>query len=1030
MLPIILKFLQKLFDKLFNLMHYHFAMDHAYTAKTDQLNSLVSLFSTNIVQYRSGRYDEANTRTDFVDKFFTLLDWDMANNQGFNENYRDVVREDKVKIDGQQKAQGTQFPDYSFRIGGIRKFFVEAKKPSVNIKDAAEPAYQVRRYAYTAKLPLSILTNFGEFAVYDTRIKPNKDDKAGAARIFYCTFDQYEQHFDFIFNTFSKNAINKGSFDRYIEENKNKKGTSEVDAELLSLVEEWRMELAKSIAKNNPGLSVYDLNMAVQRIIDRIVFLRIAEDRGIEDENLLLTLAKTADIYKKLIQVFSKANVKYNAGLFAYVDWIDEAQIDDKVLSNIIVNLYYPECPYEFSVLPIEILGSIYERFLGKTIRFRSVKGDTHTTIIEEKPEVKKAGGVFYTPQYIVDYIVKNTVGEKIKNKTPAEIANIKICDPACGSGSFLVGAYQYILNYHLDYYTQVKNIKSALKNGKIYEAGFQSHKLTIEEKQRILTSSIFGVDIDNQAVEVTKLSLYLKLLENEGKEAEGQLFRHSDFALLPSLEDNIKCGNSLIGTDFYAQPDLELTDEDRIKVNCFDWEKEFKLGSREWGMENGEKGSGTGDRRPEGIFDVVIGNPPYFNIQTLGAGSVIAEYIQRKYSDIWQDKSDILFYFLVEAMQLSKGSIGYILSNAFLFSDKAQKLRNKIIEDGRLAKIVNFEQFQVFKGASITTGIFIFNNNKRETVTAVLKEKSYNMDYVINYINDCKNYFKISLTKNNVFALIDGKIGWLNKKIDGDHPLLQDILLVGKGMETAANDVFLFEKYPSNFPKKYIKKRMIGENINRYFLDDKPDYLLFFEDVSDFKELPASIQNHLNENKRKLKNRADKKRRPTALWWNYTFAMHKEYYYLPKIWCSYRSKNNAFILDGTSDYIGLTNTTVIFGTNSEYSLKYVLALLNSKLLAFRYKTIGKQTGSGVFEYFANGIGKLPIVKANTEKQNEIVSLVDKMLELKQKEAAEQNQQLKIMISRQIEGVDKAIDTAVYELYDLTEEEIRMVEGG
>ncbi|MDR0321005.1 MAG: type I restriction enzyme HsdR N-terminal domain-containing protein, partial [Treponema sp.] len=150
--------------------------------RLDQLKSLVSLFSDNIAQYNSSQYDESNTRTDFIDKFFTLLDWDVANNQGFSETYRDVVREDKVKIDGSQKA-----PDYSFRIGGLRKFFVEAKKPSVNIHDAAEPAYQVRRYAYTAKLPLSILTNFKEFAVYDTRIKPSKDDKASTARYFYCS---------------------------------------------------------------------------------------------------------------------------------------------------------------------------------------------------------------------------------------------------------------------------------------------------------------------------------------------------------------------------------------------------------------------------------------------------------------------------------------------------------------------------------------------------------------------------------------------------------------------------------------------------------------------------------------------------------------------------------------------------------------------------------------------------------------------------------------------------------------------------
>ena len=997
-----------------------------------RLKTLVSNFTGKLHQYKSSQYDEANTRTDFIDPFFALLGWDIANKENYDERYRDVMREDKVNIDGSKKA-----PDYSFRIGGVRKFFVEAKKPSVNIKEAAESAYQVRRYAYTAKLPLSILTDFEEFAVYDTRIKPDKNDKASTARIFYCTFDQYEKQFEFIYNTFSKNAILKGSFDRYVEENKNKKGTSEVDAEILTTIESWRIELAKNISKNNSALSIYSLNAVVQKIIDRIVFLRIAEDRGIEDENLLLTVAKTKNVYEKLILIFAKANIKFNAGLFVPLDWIDQVKIDDKILSNIIVNLYYPECPYEFSVLPVEILGSIYERFLGKTVRFLNIKGDTHTAVIEEKPEVKKAGGVYYTPQYIVEYIVKNTVGEKIKGKTPQEISAVTICDPACGSGSFLVGAFQYLLDYHLDYYSQGKNAKAALKSGKIYETSFRSYKLSIEEKQRILVNSIFGVDIDSQAVEVSKLSLYLKLLENESSEAAGKLFRHTDFALLPSLEENIKCGNSLIGTDFYSQPSLALTDDDMIKINCFDWEKEFPKIFKKGGKETAEIKAGEFAKQTQNItsgrdagFDAVIGNPPYFNVQTLGAGSETAQYIQKKYSQIWQDKSDILFYFLVKAMQISKGNIGFILSNAFLFSNKAQKLRNVIIEDGRLAKIVNFEQFQVFKGASVSTGIFIFNEEEKETAAAVLKDKLYSVEEVISFINEDKNFFKLSLTKNNIFALIDGRIESLNKKIDGGHPQLQDILLVGKGMETAANDVFLFKTRPSKFPKIFIKKRIAGEKIKRYYLEDKPDFLLYIEDISVFKELPVSIQEYLKKNKKKLISRADKKRRETALWWNYTFSLHKEYYYLPKIWCSYRAKNNAFILDETSDYIGLTNTTVIFGTNKEYSIKYILALLNSQLLTFRYKSIGKQTGNGIFEYFANGIGKLPIVKADEKTQNNIILLVDKMLELKQKEAKEANQQLKTMIYRQIEGVDKAIDAEVYALYGLTEDEIKAVEEG
>ncbi|MEA1987326.1 MAG: N-6 DNA methylase, partial [Candidatus Marinimicrobia bacterium] len=465
--------------------------------KLQELQNLVEQFHSNIIQYKNSKYDEANTRVDFIDKFFELLDWDVRNVEGFSEDYRDVVREDKVIIQGKPKA-----PDYSFRIGKERKFFVEAKKPSVNIKQDSAPAYQVRRYGYTAKVPLSILTDFEEFAIYDTRIKPNQNDKASVARIFYCTYDEYEKNFEFIYNTFAKNSILKGSFDKYVIQNKNKKGTSEVDDEFLKLIENWRNNLAKNIALRNKNLSIYNLNTAIQKIIDRIIFLRIAEDRNMETYGTVQNILKDEKIYKNLVQIFIKADKKYNSGLFKQTDWLNELQIDDKILKKIIQEIYYPKSPYELSIMPIETLGNIYEQFLGKIIRLTP----SHQAKVEEKPEVKKAGGVYYTPQYIVEYIVKNTVGEKIKNKSPNEIDKIKNLDPACGSGSFLVGTYQFLLDNRLKYYTKKSNIKSAMKDAKIYQVDEETFRLSIKEKKSILLNNIFGVDIDKQAVEVTKL--------------------------------------------------------------------------------------------------------------------------------------------------------------------------------------------------------------------------------------------------------------------------------------------------------------------------------------------------------------------------------------------------------------------------------------------------------------------------------------------------------------------------------------------
>ena len=312
-------------------------------------------------------------------------------------------------------------------------------------------------------------------------------------------------------------------------------------------------------------------------------------------------------------------------------------------------------------------------------------------------------------------------------------------------------------------------------------------------------------MDIDPQAIEVTKLSLYLKLLENEGKEAADALFKFSDITLLPSLEENIKCGNSIVGTDFYHEAPLEFTGDEQIKINCFDWEKEFPAVFRNGG------------------FDIVIGNPPYYNVQTLGANSPTADYLQKTYRHIWQDKSDILFYFLARAMQLSRDTIGFILSNAFLFSDKAQKLRNLIVKDARLAKIVNFEQFLVFKDASITSGVFIFNKAHGGVQAgvevgiqaAVLKEKTCPVDYVIDYMNNPENYFSVSFSENNVFALVDNKINLLNKKIDAADLRLQDICVIGKGMETAADAVFCLTENPKRFLQSLSKNGLPEKILN-----------------------------------------------------------------------------------------------------------------------------------------------------------------------------------------------------------------------
>jgi hypothetical protein len=508
-----------------------------------QVIDLVETFDRNLSSYKSQGYNEANLRQSFINPLFEALGWDVTNRAGHAEAYKDVIHEDAIKIGGFTKA-----PDYCFRIGGARKFFLEAKKPAVNLKEDISPAYQLRRYAWSAKLPLSILTDFEEFAVYDCRTRPNPSDKPAIGRIHYWTYRDYPAKWHEIASIFSKDAVLKGSFDTYAVTDR-KRGTATVDAEFLKEIETWRETLAKNLALRNPKLDVHELNFSVQRTIDRLIFLRICEDRGVETYGTLQGLLNGNNVYGRLRSLYQQADDRYNSGLFHFQAEKDRAEapdeltprlkIDDKTLKDIIGRLYYPNSPYEFSVFPTEILGQVYEQFLGKVIRLTS----GHQAKVEEKPEVKKAGGVYYTPAYIVEYIVKHTVGKLCDGKTPKQISKLTILDPACGSGSFLIGAYRYLLDYHRDWYRD--NGPQGYRK-EVFRTAEGEWRLTTREKKRILLNNIYGVDIDSQAVEVTKLSLLLKVLEGENKESLQELL-FGRVRALPDLGKNIKCGNSLI---------------------------------------------------------------------------------------------------------------------------------------------------------------------------------------------------------------------------------------------------------------------------------------------------------------------------------------------------------------------------------------------------------------------------------------------------------------------------------------------------
>lgn len=678
-------------------------------AAPDKIRELVERFERGRHTYAAPTYNETQVRREFLDPMFTCLGWDLDNKAGYAEAYKDVVHEDRVRISGASKA-----PDYSFRVGGMRKFFVEAKKPSVNLKDDPLPAYQLRRYAWSAKLPLSILTDFDEFVVYDCRDEPKPSDKASAKRLLYIRSSEYDNRWSEIADVFSKDAVLLGSFDTYAVSLKGKRGTAQVDQIFLAEMEEWRESLARNLVLRN-DLTQRELNFAVQQIIDRIVFLRICEDRGIESFGELQGALAANDVYAELVRLFLRADDRYNSGLFHFKvergrsevpDALTlELRIDSAVLKRIITRLYFPESPYEFKVLPADILGQVYEQFLGKIIHKRSAR----RIEVEEKPEVKKAGGIVYTPTFVVGYIIEQSLGrllqtlnlDRVQGTNAAKDAHpLRVLDPACGSGSFLIAAYQCLLDWYLDRYRETPDKWSRGRKPRLRRSEAGDWALTAQERRRILLMHIFGVDIDGQAVEVTKLSLLLKVLEGESEETIGQQRTLFQERALPDLGSNIKCGNSLVSSDFDSYRVSTLFDEDEEqRINAFAWSDEFP----------------TIIKQSSG-FDVVLGNPPYVLLQDEFRDDDQLAYFRDRYA-VASYKLDLYHLFTERSLSLTRrdGVCSMITPANFLTNNYLDRLRTLLLEESRIDHIAVVER-GVFPGRSVDNAIYVVQSGGPST--------------------------------------------------------------------------------------------------------------------------------------------------------------------------------------------------------------------------------------------------------------------------------------------------------------------------
>jgi len=979
-----------------------------------EITRLVDDFGKNIDFYKSDKYKEANLEDEYLKPFLRYLNWNVSNEGITNIANREVIV--------QAKGKRGKEPDYLLQLEGKPKFYIEAKHPKYKLFKEIGYIWQAYSYAYSTqasterkKVDFSLLTDFEEFRFFDCTFKADKNTVNNFAALDW-KFNQYETEFDTLWNLFEKENIRKGSLQSlYLSEKKVKENRIPPDKAFLNDLDNektgWRIQIAKEIKKYNPGFSAEYITRAVQLIIDRFIFIKVLSDREIEDDylseiilNIDKALIKSEDglLIDSCKEVFAKLNRVYNGSIFAPKPELESIHISNKVLKNVLSDFLPENSRYNFKQLPVEVLGTIYEQFLGKVIETTEKR-----VSVEYKPEVRKAGGVYYTPQYIVEYIVENTVGEKLKEcKTVDDVFSIKICDPACGSGSFLIGAYDRLVRWCTDYYTKAIKPGAAIskKNAEhVYLDEDGQYRLTSKLRRELLKNCIFGVDIDNQAVEVAITSLSLKALEGTRHDelyAEVDLFHET---VLPKLEDNIKCGNSLIGMDIFdTQPTGILSkkkgtqketlgfknDNPEIKkLNPFDWERSFPAVFKNGG------------------FDCVIGNPPY--------GANYGKEMKHLLADMYQldiPIADTFLMFLKRSYNISNGNgvVSFIIPSTWLYMPQYLPFREYLLKNKAIDEVQLFRK-PVFEKVTVETCTIITKNQIPTDVSIYhFKEIKENK---INVIENVIPQSTLLKEQELNFVLSGHTEQNLYKKIQNNKPCLADVALtvcgltpyrLGKGKPAQNQKIVDQRAFDADYKKDdTYRKYLMGRDFNKYTWQIE-------------KERWLSYGNWLAEPRYKA-----------------------PFDDLKKIVIRQTSDRLIAHID-TNKYLSLKNVHNLRITNDKLEYEYLLSLLNSKLLDWWYQKLIPEKGRVFAEVKVVNLEKLPIRMidfANPDEvknHDQLVALVDTMLTLNKElhqPASALTEQRQNQIKDRIAYTDRQIDQLVYQLYGLTDEEIKIVEG-